>query len=216
MLISTEILSKMKHEEVIHLHNLLHDAHHLEDASLQLHLSLHQEIAKRGLLVTQDDQDHHVAKLACSAGLDVESVTSMGLPSVSYVEKEVTLCPIQKAETDKEERMVYGIALEPNEVDTYKHTVTKEEIRQAAHKYLSYNQIRMVGHERVSNSKITLLESYIAPIDLTINGQTIKEGSWVVAMKIHDDEIWAQVKSGKLTGYSIGGWAALEKLGGDK
>lgn len=37
-------------------------------------------------------------------------------------------------------------------------------------------------------------------------GITCKQEGWIIAMKIHDDNTWNSVKSGKFAAFSIGGW----------
>ncbi len=51
-----------------------------------------------------------------------------------------------------------------------------------------------------------IVESYIAPQDMTINGQIVKAGSWLMGV-VWSPEAWEMVKSGKITGYSMGGKA---------
>ena len=49
-------------------------------------------------------------------------------------------------------------------------------------------------------------ESYVAPADFEVNGETIVKGSWVLVTKA-GDEIWEQIKKGSITGYSMAGTA---------
>jgi DNA adenine methylase len=63
-----------------------------------------------------------------------------------------------------------------------------------------------IGYQHKNFSKkFRIMECYIAPVQFTLNGQTIKKGSWLLATRIVDDNTWKEIKDGKITGYSIGG-----------
>ena len=34
------------------------------------------------------------------------------------------------------------------------------------------------------------LQSYIAPVDFNIDDETVKQGSWIMKLEVHDDEVW--------------------------
>lgn len=113
------------------------------------------------------------------------------------------------ATTDEggELRYVLGIVLEPDVVDSQGDTYSATEIRRSAWRYLA--AFRNVGlqHKQLINDRVQLVESYIAPADFEVQGSTIKAGTWLLGLHVADDELWAQVKDGKLTGLSIGGMA---------
>jgi len=120
---------------------------------------------------------------------------------------------LKKAEDGKELRLVTGIVLEPNEVDAHNDYEKPETIRKTAHKFLSnYNKDTRMGlmHSEFDNIGIELVESYIAPVKLTLNKKNIKKGSWVMTVHVSSDSVWNKVKSGELTGFSIGGIATVE------
>jgi 2'-5' RNA ligase len=137
---------------------------------------------------------------------DVESAVSKGAGRY-----EVQLqFPIAKAEG--EQRLVYGIVLEPDEVDAQNDTIRAEGIQKTAHNFLAkYNRESEMGymHQRLGDIGVDLVESYIAPMDFTIGEESVKKGSWLITVKVHDDKLWADVKSGRLTGFSIGGIATI-------
>ncbi len=109
-------------------------------------------------------------------------------------------------------RMAMGVVLEPDEVDAQNDTISAETIRKAAHGFMAHYQNMGLQHKMLANDKVQLLESYIAPVDMEVNGDRIKAGSWVMATKYNDDELWAAVKAGGFTGYSIGGFAKRRPL----
>ena len=119
-------------------------------------------------------------------------------------EKKVNIF-INKEEEEK--KLVYGIVYEPNEIDAQGDFATEEEIEKAAHNFmLKYQQIDK-QHD-FTPGVAEVVESYIAPTDMTIGEQEIKKGSWVLVTKVNDD-IWEDVKSGNLTGYSMAGTAEV-------
>jgi hypothetical protein len=68
---------------------------------------------------------------------------------------------------------------------------------------------RNVGlmHKGLVNGKVNLVESYIAPVDMQIEGSVVKAGTWLMGLNVLDDALWKQVRSGELGGLSIGGFS---------
>lgn len=108
-----------------------------------------------------------------------------------------------------EERFVYGIVYEPDEVDTQGDTATEESIRKAAHFYMINTQKIKVNHKG-SQVAVDVLESYLAPVDLAVAGRPIKKGTWMLGVRVNDPDIWDQVKAGELQGFSMAGIAHSE------
>ena len=54
---------------------------------------------------------------------------------------------------------------------------------------------------------VKVLESYLAPTDFTIGELAVRKGTWLLAVRVLSDELWERVKTGDLTGFSIGGSA---------
>lgn len=106
-----------------------------------------------------------------------------------------------------EERIVFGIVLEPDGVDAQEDTISKNEIRQAAHKFMEDFGNLGLQHNEIVNGRLKLLETFIAPVDFKVAGQLVKEGSWLMKERVVDDELWAAIKAGEITGFSIGGSA---------
>ena len=44
------------------------------------------------------------------------------------------------------------------------------------------------------------------------DGEKVAAGSWLMTVRIHDDALWAAVKAGKYTGFSIRGTAIREEV----
>lgn len=125
------------------------------------------------------------------------------------LEKFGVLKVVQKA---AEEQYVLGIVLEPNIVDAQNDTYSAEEIRQCAQKFME--EFRNVGlmHKQFVNDEIKIVESYIAPADFDLGGIAVRKGTWLMGCRVLSPELWALVKNGGLTGFSIGGSAVREPL----
>lgn len=120
--------------------------------------------------------------------------------------------PISKSDEDK--RIVVGIVLEPETVDAQGDSIPAQVIEKAAHQFLSgYNVQNTLGFaHKVFKKNFDLLESYITPQDMTIGKQTVKAGSWVMSVKVLNDDIWSLVRNGQITGFSVGGRAKSQSI----
>jgi len=123
-----------------------------------------------------------------------------------------------------------GVPLAP---DTQGDVYSAEEIRQAAHLFMEH--YRNLGHqhrELVTGGKLRILESYVAMVDMVVlpdgravgvpnlldvirtgeieippEAQLIYRGTWLLGMRVVDDDLWEDFKAGRITGLSIGGSA---------
>ncbi|KAA0840153.1 MULTISPECIES: XkdF-like putative serine protease domain-containing protein [Bacillus] len=116
-------------------------------------------------------------------------------------EKEVKL--IAKAEDEK--KLVYGVVYEPDIQDAHGDFMSADEIQKAAHGFLK-NARKIDKDHNFQGGVGEVVESYVAPADFEVNGETIVKGSWVLVTKA-GDEIWEQIKKGSITGYSMAGTA---------
>ena len=126
--------------------------------------------------------------------------------SENKIAKSVKL-NIVKANDDK--KLVYGIVLEPDTTDLQMDVIDKNEIETAAHEFMK--SFRVVGDNHNAIAKASVVESYIAPTDGEMNGKPYTAGSWIMAVKVDDDQMWEALKGGDYTGFSIGGSA--ERVG---
>ena len=108
--------------------------------------------------------------------------------------------------TDDEQRIVYGIVLEPDVEDSQGDVVSKDDVELAAHRFL-YQQGLAIGdqHGTLAPPDVRPVESYIAPVDFELGGQVVKAGSWVLAVHVPDDSLWAQIKKDQKGAFSVGG-----------
>lgn len=130
-------------------------------------------------------------------------------PQISEAEQELVskaLSHVKLMKTD-EERFVLGAVLEPDTVDSQQDFYTAESIRDAAHSFMEHHQALGKQHSEIVTGKLKILESYLAPADFELGTESIKKGTWLLAIRVADDDLWEQVKKGDFTGFSIGGAA---------
>jgi len=128
---------------------------------------------------------------------------------IDMVEAQLEV-PIQKVDTDK--RLVTGVVLEPDEVDAQGDTIDEEAIERAAHNFLArYNKETEIGnlHKIFGQNGLELVESWIAPVDMKLGKGKVKRGTWLMTIRVLNDHTWQQVKTGEITGLSIGGTASV-------
>lgn len=106
---------------------------------------------------------------------------------------------------DEEQKLLYGIVYEPDQEDAHGDFMTEQQIEKTAHEFLEYYRNIDTEHNLVAGAG-TVVESYVAPIELNIEGTIIKKGSWILATKA-SDETWEAWKNGDITGYSMFGIA---------
>lgn len=109
---------------------------------------------------------------------------------------------------DNEERIVCGIIYEPDEVDTQGDTANAEEIRKACYSFMENSQKIKIQHQG-SRISAAVLENYIAPQEFSIAGRVIKKGTWIMIIRINDNNAWKAIKNGDYTGFSMGGIASF-------
>lgn len=106
---------------------------------------------------------------------------------------------VKFAGMDEDKRLVYGIVLEPDEVDYHDDTITEDEIEKAAHGYM--NKPMVIGDGHTKKAKAYPVESFIYNPDIL---KEVKKGSWVMAVKVKNDVMWEGIRNGDYTGFSIG------------
>jgi len=134
-------------------------------------------------------------------------------PEQDAVEMDKRLySPVLKA--DATEKTVTGVVLQPEVTDAQGDIMDAQVIRKAAEDFLAaYNRATKLGlmHKKF-NQDFELLQSFVAPHGLTINNKIVKEGAWVLKVRVKKDQIWKQVMDGQIKGFSIGGKARVVKL----
>ena len=127
--------------------------------------------------------------------------------------------PIAKA--DQEKQIVYGVVLDPYQIDSQDDWVPPRAIEETAHRWLA--ESRVIGLDHSEETSASPVESYMVPYPTRADYQkamdgephraytmpfgddVVHSGSWVLGTKLGDAE-WAKVKAGELNAYSIGGY----------
>lgn len=127
---------------------------------------------------------------------------------------------VEFATVSEERRIVLGAALVPNKMilrkdkdtgELYYVYFTKETIAKTAEKFFKQKlQDQSTLQHAIPLEGVTAIEAWI--VEDEVHDKTRKYnlnypvGSWVVASKIYNDEVWENyVKTGKVMGYSIEG-----------
>jgi hypothetical protein len=155
-------------------------------------------------------------------GMDVEDVH---VATPGNKKKELTECEkakrrgegcpkIRKAseimKMDDDKRLIYGLVLVPDVEDLQGDIVSKEEIESACHDYLVNSRLIKAQHRAPTDAEV--VECYIAPMDIPLGKGIAPQGSWIMVTKVHSNAMWAAVKKGDITGYSIGGIGTREPM----
>ncbi|MBO1583132.1 XkdF-like putative serine protease domain-containing protein [Bacillus sp. XF8] len=121
-------------------------------------------------------------------------------------EKEVRVI---KSE-DEEKRLVYGIVYEPGVLDSHNDFADEATIEKAAHEFmLKYRQIDKDHDFQAGVGEV--VESYLAPADMEVNGEIITKGTWILVTKA-TEEVWEAIQKGEYNGYSLAGVAETEVI----
>ena len=161
--------------------------------------------------------------------LDEENEEMVGIEAVSIVENPaieesfvaLSSDEIKLAKVDDEKRIVMGCALVPNKMIFRKRNdsmfyvyFSKETIRRASELFFQNgNQSNATLEHQMKANNLTVVESWIVEDEAkdksALYNLNAPVGSWVISMKIEDDELWQQIKEGKkYTGFSIEGYFA--------
>lgn len=105
-------------------------------------------------------------------------------------------------------RLVTGIVLEPDVVDSQGDTYSADEIRKTAHLWMMDFQNIDLQHKALINHGASPVESWIVPEGgAQVGNAVVKAGTWMLTVKVMDDELWGAIKKGEYTGFSIAGFA---------
>lgn len=107
--------------------------------------------------------------------------------------------------TDNDTHYVTGIVYEPMTADAHDDFMSAEEIVKAE-KYFreNCNQID-IQHSFEKTDSCEVVKSWITGCDCTIGGEEVKEGTWMLTVKVEDNELWDKIVKKEITGYSMGG-----------
>jgi len=124
------------------------------------------------------------------------------------------------AKVDEEKRMLVSPALipnkqifrhDPNTDSDYYVYFSPDTVRKASELYLKHNNHHKATYQHQDRvSGVLTVESWIiedTKLDKsTLYGYSLPVGTWMVKLKISNDEIWSKIKDGELRGLSIEGY----------
>lgn len=120
---------------------------------------------------------------------------------------------IRKAADESEERYVFGVVLVPEDVDSQGDIYDEATVRNAAHSFLEhFGGTMKIMHQGRPIPGLVVLESYVSKTTETHGEETFPVGTWFMAIRVRDADLWEAIKRGDFTGFSIGGTAMREAL----
>ena len=151
-----------------------------------------------------------------NVGIDNHSVDPADLKSTGDDHQ------IGVSKSASEKQIVYGVVLDPYQVDLHNDWIPPNEIESTAHDFLSKS--RVVGFEHKGEVSANVVESWVetyptkedhkkamanephAVFKRSFGNDKIHSGAWIIGVKLPDD-LWQMHKSGTLNAFSIGGFS---------
>jgi hypothetical protein len=127
-------------------------------------------------------------------------------PSGEDVGKKVVVPILHKREA---QQIVTGVVLVPDKVDAQGDVISAEAIAKASFDFAQrYGTETKIGYmHRDFEKDLRMIESYIAPSEMNLDGYTVPVGSWIMSVKVIDKDVWGRVQRNEIRGFSIGGVA---------
>lgn len=149
------------------------------------------------------------------------------LHSVQLVEKGATpsddsiLTPIYKANSEK--KIVYGVVLDPYQIDTQEDWIPPAEIEKTAHEFMKRSRVIGLHHKGTASDAFLVessIEVYPSDSDRTRamnnephrvyarkygNDERVHSGAWVIGVQL-SDKLWLDYKNGEIGAFSIEGF----------
>lgn len=111
---------------------------------------------------------------------------------------------VRIVKTNADKQIIYGEVYAPDVIDTYGDIMRASDIEAMAHKFmeLELKSTIDVMHDNEPRDAYPI-ESFIA----REGDPDYTPGAWVLGVKINDPDIWADIKRGKLNGFSFEAYA---------
>lgn len=153
------------------------------------------------------------------SGIDAVSVVKSPAIEENFV--ALNKHEIELKEIDTEKRILMGAALVPNK-QIYRRNAKNEEyyiyfsedtIRKASELFLMRSNQNNATYEHEKKLKgLSVVESWIIEDEKkdksNLYGFSLPKGTWMISMKVNNEEVWNDVKEGKVKGFSIEGYFA--------
>jgi len=172
----------------------------------------------------EDMKETKIVELVISDDSQELAIDAISLVTSPAIEQDFVFFGKEKnnltfAKVDEEKRMLVSPALIPNK-NIFRHDpntdsdyyvyFSKETVRKAAELYLKHNNHHKATYQHQDRvSGVLTVESWIKEGDSDkskLYGYDLPNGTWFVKMKIENDELWQEIKSGNLRGLSIEGY----------
>ena len=153
------------------------------------------------------------------SGIDAVSVVHSPAIEENFI--HLAKHEVELKEIDAEKRILMGAALVPN-----KHIYRRDKKNEEYYIYFSEDTVRQASELFLMNSNqnnatyehdkklegMSVVESWI--IEDTKQDKSAKygfdlpKGTWMISMKVNNEQVWSDVKAGKVKGFSIEGYFA--------
>lgn len=117
--------------------------------------------------------------------------------------------PVMKAANDELMQVTY-VCMQAG-VDLHGDLVTEEDVRVAKESFNKSMMRANLFHMTMTDT-FEIIESYLAPTDMILNEHFVQKGTWLCTLQVLDEDLWTLVKSGEISGISIGAVATVENL----
>jgi len=170
-------------------------------------------------------KETRIVELVIDENSEELAIDAISLVAAPAIEQDFVFFGKEKnnltfAKVDEEKRMLVSPALipnkqifryDPNTDSDYYVYFSKDTVRKASELYLKNNNHHKATHEHQDRvSGVLTVESWIIEDTKTdkstLYGFSLPKGTWMVKMKIENEELWQKIKSGELKGLSIEGY----------
>jgi hypothetical protein len=163
-------------------------------------------------LIIDEKNPHH--------GIDAVSVVEYPAIEENFI--ALNKQQVQLKEVDQEKRILMGPALTPNKKIYRNDDKTKREweiffsentVRKASELFLMRSNQNNATLEHAKEIEgMSVVESWIIDDPKSdksrLYGFDLPKGTWMISMKVNNDDIWKRVKAGEVKGFSIEGYFA--------
>lgn len=153
------------------------------------------------------------------SGIDAISVVES--PAIEEGFIHLAKHEVELKEIDAEKKILMGAALVPNK-QIYRRNAKNEEyyiyfsentVRQASELFLMNSNQNNATYEHDKKLEgMSVVESWIiedSKLDKSAKyGFDLPKGTWMISMKVNNEQVWSDVKAGKVKGFSIEGYFA--------
>ena len=153
------------------------------------------------------------------SGIDAVSVVQSPAIEENFI--ALNKHEVELKEVDTEKKILMGAALIPDKQiyrrnekgDEYYIFFSQDTVRKASELFLMNSNQNNATYEHDQKLKgLSVVESWIIEDSKTDKSRLynfdLPVGTWMISMKVNNDEVWNDVKAGKIKGFSIEGYFA--------